>query len=887
MAYSSYFICEKTGTTYNAYFYENDGVRDKYRDTGVYNISLSRRMSDGQITMLQASGSYWGSVTPSSYPASITLLANYGDGPGSVVYTLTLGGLKTVKAETGGSVTNAATSAVTKSGAAVSSAATASAGFEFLGWYSGAGNNLDAASCTTLETENATLSETMGQQDVTYVAKFKDLRHTLTVNPALETDGTVTVFVGDSAENLSEISLDENDQYVVLEGQYVRVVAEAVVARVCNGWGATGILPSIDSTYTFEMPVGDVELTAIFADKPKYTIEWRVGDGSFPYDTPPNTATVAGCSLAFDGYETTDPPIDTDPDKWYEGLHTVTASSVTGWEIIAWVIINADTGVEAYRSDTKPLDASFEFTLGFNAIIQCDFYRVPVTVNAAVHTASAKSGVYAEVSFGEEQGTDISVHYGDTVSFTATVGSYSFGGWFDADGVLLSDDPTYDVALYADTTVYLKVKGTVTLTATNAANASGTVAVDGGTAGATATKEVLLGETCTILATPASLSSFECWFDSSDTFEEPVAGYDAEQLITVTDHVALSSYIVLTSSLVTRYLAVLIFDNSTGLADGTLGTVSADLGLYGTELTKSEWETATGCTAPIGSDSSPNHKYYSFIGTRASVITATAADAEAAPFLSWYRNTMTGTAPNLEILTYSEPIGSANPITSVSTTGYIIKAFFGAPSSVNVSCGYCTGSDLSLGGFEMTPETDDRTTSTGSKSDIYTQGESVTFVADIANGYVFAGWFSNSDGSAGHLVSSLSTYTVTVQTSFSLFAKFVVDDSAVYMWEGGTTNKRVEWRSKRYVATKPFNPSAARVYADSYPSISPVTLNLYMESSPSSPSLTTPTVSVNARKQDSFRLPMARPEKYLEIEILSSDDVTEAVVSTSMGGLAQ
>ena len=882
MAFSSYFICAKTGTTYNAFFHEDDGTREKYWDNPTYNVSLSRVKSTGKVSMLQYSGSYWGEITPASYPATITLTENHGAGPGTLTYTLSPGGLKTVKADTGGTVTNSATSAVTISGVSIASTASASAGFEFLGWYSGAGDNLDASACTTLETESASLSETMGQQDVTYVAKFKDLRHELTVNPVLVADGTKTVYSGDSVESLSEVTLDGSGQATILEGKYVRVVASPVVSRVCTGWSATGVQSSLDDTYTFVMPSGDVELTAVFADKPKYTVAWRAGDSSVPYATP-NTATAAGCSVSFNGYATTDPPITSSPDKWYEGIHTVDAVAATGWEIIAWVIINADTGVEVSRVETKPLDTAFEFSLGCNAIIQCDFFRVPITVGASVHTASQKTGVYSEVSFGNEQGASVDVHYGDTVSFTANVGTYTFGGWYDGDGNLLSSSATYNAAMYESATVYLKVKGSVSLTATSAANASGTVSIDGGTAGATATKEVLLGSTCTILATPASLSSFECWFDSGDTYEDPIAAYDAEQLITVTDHADLSSYCVLTSSLALRYLAVLVFDNATGEADGSLGTVAADLGSYGTELTKSEWETATGCTSPVGSDASTNHKYYSFLGTRSAAVTATAYDAVAAPFMAWYRNKVTGTPPSMEILAYSEPVGSENPFTLVSTSGYVLKAFFGVPAAVEVSCGYCTGSDSSMGYFDMSPETSARETAGGVISDTYDQGESVTLTAGVVNGYVFDGWYSDAGGGVQHLVSSSSRYTVTVQTAVSLFAKFVEDEYAIYLWEGGTENKKFFWRSKRYKATNPFNPAAAMVYGDAYP----VTLNLYMSSSPDAPAATVATVSVAARDQNGFRLPAARAEKYLEIEVGSTADVSEVTVSTSMGGLSQ
>ncbi len=157
---------------------------------------------------------------------------------------------------------------------------------------------------------------------------------------------------------------------------------------------------------------------------------------------------------------------------------------------------------------------------------------------------------------------------------------------------------------------------------------------------------------------------------------------------------------------------------------------------------------------------------------------------------------------------------------------------------------------------------------------------SVTLSAIPANGYVFSGWFASA-AATGTADSTSSSYTITVATTLTLYAKFVQDSDAIYKWQGDSVNKMLSWRSKRYVATKPFNPVCAKVFSGVYPAA----LNLFMSGPPDSPSLT-PTVAVSARNQNGFRLPMARPEKYMEIEVQVSGEVTEVVVSTSMGGLA-
>ena len=900
MPYCSAFIIEVTKSgamvSYDAVYDRTESDKEifvaPYSDQYGTHAYCSRYISNGSYISAYVfyTSSDWSLYAPDNwtsnpvFPLSETLKegSHNGPGPSTVSAVSYIASNMAIKATSGGTVTGTTIAAYEKYGTSHSpSAGAASAGYRWDGWYSSDTKDADEASCTTLVSTEASIAFTTGLQDKTYFAKYTDLRHTLTVTPPISSEGSVTVYVGDSVETLEEVTPDESGNVTVVEDQYVRVVATPTSTYKFYQWAADGVTSSLDVSYTFEMPAWDATLTADFEVKDKYTVAWRVGDGSFPYDPEPNPATVAGCSLAFDGYADTDPPIETSPDKWYEGGHSLTATAGTGWEIIAWIIINADTGVEVARTDTKPLASAFGFSLAFNTIIQCDFYKIPITASAAVHTASNKAGVYAEVSFGDEQGTEIDVHYGDTVTYTATVGTYAFGGWYNAAGDLLSSDLEYEPTLTADTTVYLKVKGTVTLTATAAPGASGTVSIDGGTARASATKDIILGETCTILATPASLSSFECWFNSSDTYESPITGYDAEQLITVGDHTALSSYCVLTSSLVPRYLAVLVYDNATGEADGSLGAVSAVLGSFGTELTKSEWETATGCTSPVGTDASANHKYYSFLGTRSTSISAIAADSDTAPFLWWYRNKMTGTAPNLVISTYSEPLGSTNPLTSVSVASYVVKAYFGVPTEVTVTCGYCTGSDASLGGVAMTPVTAGRSASGSTLIDIYAQGTEVTFAADVANGSMFSGWYSDIGGAIGALVSPESSYTAAISLPLTLFAKFEPDDHAIFAWEGGTANKEMTWRSKRYMSSKPFALSSARVYADRYP----VTMNVYVSSSPNAPSATVPSATLTIADQDPRRLATIKREKYVELQVVATGDVTELAAAGSMEGL--
>jgi hypothetical protein len=261
-------------------------------------------------------------------------------------------------------------------------------------------------------------------------------------------------------------------------------------------------------------------------------------------------------------------------------------------------------------------------------------------------------------------------------------------------------------------------------------------------------------------------------------------------------------------------------------------------------------------------------------------VTAVASAPESAPFLAWYRNKLTGVPPDQEIAPPPvEELGTANPITQITTTGFILKAFFGVPAQVPVTCGYVSGVDPAIGEISMEPITENRTQSGTTLEDIYAQGTEVTFSTDVANGYMFAGWFSDVAGLT--LVSSEPIYTVTISLALNLFAKFVLDDHAIYKWEGGTTNKTLTWRSKRYMSSKPFALSSARIYADVYP----VTLNVYVSSSPNAPSPTTPDATLTIANESPRRLATIRREKYVEIEAVATGDVTQMAVAGSMEGL--
>lgn len=659
------------------------------------------------------------------------------------------------------------------------------------------------------------------------------------------------------------------------------------VFNMFSGWYSGETLVSSELAYTFTLTAAAaVSLVAKFAARPAYTIETRVSDGSATSWNIGNAAYDAGCRIQ------TDRAIDLQtPDRWLAGSITFTAAAASGWQIAGWYIADADGVATGTLVDSG--ENPVTFTLAYNAVVTANFTRIPQTATAALQPYGDPRGD-ASVAYGGVSGASVSVPYGESAEFSATADAgYIFAGWFAGypDATPISTANPYSVAVTANTTLMAKFKATVTVTAAHGGTADSTgtvnIALNTGNVptnpGATDSRQVLVMWGVTIYAIGTAGSVFDAWYLTSDTgFENPLSGYSAEQnILTVTENMALTARFVGASDIETRYLAILNYDNNEAEYSPLLGILASS---GGTEITQSAWEEFTGTPASTGSGTAGN-KFYTFTGSVSTTLSA--LPNSALGFLQWRSSYLIPIVPTPETgnpqFTASSPvvIGTSPSITFVTNRHYIVTADWGAPVAVDVSVRYADGCDESNGGFTVTPVTAERIAVQGGVTDQYVQGSAVTMTADVGNGYEFAGWYY--DRAATSLASALPSFTHTVIAPAEFYAKFKQDSDAIYLWEGGTENKKFFWRSKRYKATNPFNPAAAMVYGDAYP----VTLNLYMSSSPDAPATTVATVAVAARNQNGFRLPAARSEKYLEIEVGSTADVSEVTVSTSMGGLSQ
>ncbi len=651
------------------------------------------------------------------------------------------------------------------------------------------------------------------------------------------------------------------------------------------GWkyNATGAIVSTSLDYE-STPTGappSAAFTAVFAQRASYTLLLLATDGS-TNTSETNPAYVAGCRIL----QNRNPDFNS-PDRWLADGITITATPVTGWRVAGWGASNRDNGSGLFQNTTgiNPLN----FTLSCNTQVICAFEKIPVTAACNVHSASSAAGT-VEVSFGLESGESVAMRYGDEATFSATPeAAYLFAGWYSPDGTLVSSNASYTHVMTGDLTLTAKFSSTVSLSVAHsvAADDTGTVKINGGTAGSSVSASVVLGGTCVIKAVQTAGSIFDSWYLASDSgFATPLEGYLDEYTIIVTGPTSLKARFLGVSDLEDRYLAVLNYNNNTSSYDPLLGILSATIAGTGTEITQAAWESFTGSAAPTGLEpGTAGYHFYKFTGSKATTVSAISNTSLG--FMQWKSLYLIPIVPTPEAgqpqFTASSPvvIGTSPSVSIVTNRHYMLTAVWGDPIAVDVSVKFADGCDESNGGFSMTPITANRLSVQGGITDKYLQGAEVVLSAEVENGYVFSGWFY--DRAATNLASTETTFTHEVLAPTEFYAKFAQDTDAIYKWEGDTVNKMASWRSKRFMASKPFNPSSARVYADAYP----VTLSIYMSSSPDAPSALTPTVSLYARNQDGFRLPMARPEKYIEIELRSQHDVTEAVVSTSMEGLSK
>jgi|GEM_PF-4101064 len=302
------------------------------------------------------------------------------------------------------------------------------------------------------------------------------------------------------------------------------------------------------------------------------------------------------------------------------------------------------------------------------------------------------------------------------------------------------------------------------------------------------------------------------------------------------------------------------------------------------ELDEEEYEAVMSGLTPGTSEDPGRNRYYKF--ERGTDIIISALQLNKPLFKKWYVSDadVTDSGPLFSLETLLSP---NNPAALKMYRNLSVRAEWRYGEYIQVSGRYATGSDSTMGLIMLNPPGDypQDNYPTG-VSGQYLDDDVVTLTAAPYSTYKFKGWYNDIAASDEDLVSTDPTIEITVFADSPpeiYYALFEQDSAAVYTWEGGTAPKMTTWRSKRMAASVPFDPSAVRVFADGYP----LTVNIYACSSPNAPSPTSPTKQAYVMSENPVRLVSGRKEKYFEVEIKSSFQVLEFVMSTSLGGLVQ
>lgn len=262
-------------------------------------------------------------------------------------------------------------SGVIFSGTNVNILATPNAGYRFVGWYNGG----------TLISPNASYSFTMGNVDLSYVARFTYESYNLVVESESDSKGTVSESSG-SYDYLTPISIE----------------ATANPGYTFDGWYNGANLVSTNNPYNFNMPHENVTYTAKFSTN-SYVLSL--------VNANQDKGSISGAGNYLFGTNV-----------------TITAAPIIGASFLGWYD-ESDTLVSVLSSYSFAMPhEDIEYTAKF----AWTPYTVALDVNDNTMGSVTGGGSYI---------------YNQEVTLTATPNThYSFFGWYDGDS-LISQEATY------------------------------------------------------------------------------------------------------------------------------------------------------------------------------------------------------------------------------------------------------------------------------------------------------------------------------------------------------------------------------------------------------------------------------------------------------------
>ena len=594
--------------------------------------------------------------------------------------------------------------------------------------------------------------------------------------------------------------------------------------------------------------------------------------------------------------------------RFDDGMTTnvrVTAAETARSEFVQWSGISPSAALLPSGGETSG-DRTVVLATGgeSNVSLRSNYKWRDVAVAAGKHAAIplAVQGEFSVKVTASATSNDAIDNIGYGLSATwkfALTGSalttgYAFAGWYDANGVLQSEDTTYTRAnITTPTTLYARLTAEVTFhveaeSVTNGPTVAGGISVNGGGVfpESSHTESYLLGETLTMRAVPGNDASyFAGWFSgATKTAATRLAGYAAEAQHYVGSKADLLAYFTATPEVF--YVAVYGKDLASGF---TLGlTVAVDNGVEA--LTGADaYAAQSGYTAASAYGSAT---FYKVTGIRR-VDSATAGTGSFPVAVRVMRG-----LPNADG-TVHNPVkfSDGTPFAAVIDADCCFVAEFAAAVTHTLTLGVVLPASGPAGGTAIVENA--VTTTDGGRQGVYETGSTAVAVAVPSNGYTFAGWYSSSE-ETGDPVSTASRYAFAVSADTTLYAKFARGSFALYRWEGADARKQLRWKSKVYALSKPANLTSVRVDASTLNAGQPAypVARFKSESFSSPDSAATSTVdfaevstdagTVDSRLQGQTmrRLPARRPERYFQVEVQAAAEIDAIIIGTNGEGLA-
>lgn len=637
-------------------------------------------------------------------------------------------------------------------------------------------------------------------------------------------------------------------------------------------WPATQV--NGENTTTF-MLSGSLETTFFYEKNGTYKVTFDCSPadgGSAIIHKKTNGSWPTDMTKASDADETVD-----GVPKWVAQTLRFVVIPATGYDCASLHVVDAVDGTSSQPAVANPPVYPNSYTCDLSAMdddvrVDLIFTKQRFDVEVGVDDASASVGV-ATVNDSDAGVSD--VEYGTSVTYKATfkdgvsADDYRFEGWY-LDGLKISEDAEFAYEITKAVRIVAKFAAKFAIgvaftdnradTSTAIAQAA-TLVLNGTTyeisASATNAAFVVLGASASWTVTPGANWYFNAFYAPSDTAYANALEYERIGLVAVvseaTHIVARLTTVKIQSSAVVK---VHVNDPATDVPPDASDPV----------VTASGFETA------IADDG------YSFTldGTGSIAFTAKATvEVGGVTYAFNCFATDVPTSANHKVL--SREISYKRTLNSPKMTIY---ALYGAFAKVGVSVAYGSGSDRTMGTLSIDDETNEES-GVAKVTKNAEQGTTVTVKATAKNGYRFYGWYFGGNVS-GEPDETSATLEVFVTSERTILAAFEKARDAVYEWEGSSENKMMEWKSKVYVAARPFNPSALRVDTNGYP-VGEMRVGMF-----SAPDAEETAVSVlkNVASQDSRRLPKRRPERYIQVTVKNDQEVDRILVGTSMEGVS-